>query len=326
MKTLRFILLSLATVLFLVAAKPSMQAAALHFDGVDDYVSIPNGAVNLANSSMTVEFWARRTAPGSPFDAVLTSGSTVAQNQHLHIGFRNNNVLTFAFWANDIDTPVTYTDDAWHHFACTYNSADRSRRIYADGVLVASDTALANFQGNSASMFIGLDAAGPSYFHGDLDEFRIWNTARTQAEVQANRSRRLLGTETGLLAYLRLDEGFGTTAGDSSGRGVLGTLVNGPTWNTTFDATQVPLAANLPASSVGNTTATLNALVNTNGLFGTNRFQYGPGSMALGLDGQNDEVVVTHTAALNAYPLTVSTWVRANGEKVALLTSTFRGR
>jgi len=36
--------------------------------------------------------------------------------------------------------------------------------------------------------------------------------------------------EETLLAYWKFDEGSGTTAGDSSGNGNDGTLVNGPTW------------------------------------------------------------------------------------------------
>jgi hypothetical protein len=39
-------------------------------------------------------------------------------------------------------------------------------------------------------------------------------------------------TEDGLLAYWKLDEGWGTTAADSSGTGNTATLVNSPSWST----------------------------------------------------------------------------------------------
>ena len=46
-----------------------------------------------------------------------------------------------------------------------------------------------------------------------------------------NPTGEVLGATTnGLVGYWNFDEGTGTTAGDSSGRGNTGTLVNGPTW------------------------------------------------------------------------------------------------
>src|SRR5206468_8362897 len=65
---------------------------------------------------------------------------------------------------------------------------------------------------------------------GMLYEVRIWNIARSQSEIQANMNHRLTGSEAYLLAYWAFDEGVGTTALDSTGHGLNGALVNGPTW------------------------------------------------------------------------------------------------
>lgn len=40
------------------------------------------------------------------------------------------------------------------------------------------------------------------------------------------------GADSGLVGWWKFDEGSGTTAGDASGNGNIGTLINGPTWTT----------------------------------------------------------------------------------------------
>ena len=43
-----------------------------------------------------------------------------------------------------------------------------------------------------------------------MDEFRIWNTARTESEIQSyNESNSLNGNEPGLVGYWKFDEGPG---------------------------------------------------------------------------------------------------------------------
>ena len=51
------------------------------------------------------------------------------------------------------------------------------------------------------------DTAGP--FNGRVSDCRVWNVARTPAEIQANYTNRLTGTEPGLAGYWPLT---GTTS------------------------------------------------------------------------------------------------------------------
>ena len=64
-----------------------------------------------------------------------------------------------------------------------------------------------------------------------IDEFRIWKTARTQAQINENMFRELTGSEDSLLVYYKMSDGTGTTVSDNkTGGSTNGTLVNGPTW------------------------------------------------------------------------------------------------
>jgi len=60
-------------------------------------------------------------------------------------------------------------------------------------------------------------------FHGAIDELRIWNVARSQAQLQQDRSELLQGNEANLVGYWTFDEDSGDqihdqTVGNNTGR------------------------------------------------------------------------------------------------------------
>jgi hypothetical protein len=74
-------------------------------------------------------------------------------------------------------------------------------------------------------LFLGTDILH-HHFTGSIDELRIWNTVRSQAQIQQNMNFRLIGNEAGLVGYYRFDEGTGATAIDATGSGNDGALKN----------------------------------------------------------------------------------------------------
>jgi hypothetical protein len=54
-----------------------------------------------------------------------------------------------------------------------------------------------------------------AYFPGLFDELRIWNIARSAADIAGTKDKTLTGTETGLVGYWQFNETSGTTAADS---------------------------------------------------------------------------------------------------------------
>jgi len=175
----------------------------MEFDGKNDHVDCGNG-INLANSSFTVEFWAKRNALGA-WNVVVGQGQTVA-NQGLHIGFQPDNKFTFAFYGNDLDTSTPITDFQWHHWVCSYNATTKERIIYLDGNVTIKNTASANYQG-TGNLFIGGFIAGDlRSFSGQLAEVRIWKKVLTSEEIKATMHQRLTGQEAGLLGYWPLSQ------------------------------------------------------------------------------------------------------------------------
>ena len=205
----------------------------LNFDGVNDYVEVPSG-INIANSSFTVEFYAKR-ASSDVNSMVLTQGYEV-NNGLLHIGFRDTNDFTFAFWYNDINIPATnyVSDNAWHHWSCVYDVINSTRQVYQDGILVGEDTGVATYNGNGI-LQIG-KRNSRDFFNGNLEDLRIWNVARTAEQINGSKNCELQGTETGLIAYYNFNQGANSATNTSETTAIDATGANNGTL-TNFDLT-----------------------------------------------------------------------------------------
>lgn len=266
----------------------SSAATHLNFDGVDDYVQVPAG-INLANSSFTVEFMAKRTATNVN-NYVLKQGNEV-NNNLLHIGFRDNNDFTFAFWFNDINIPVSnyVADTNWHHWSCVYNNVNGTRQVYQDGVLVASDSGVSPYTGSGAIQ-IGSFNGNYYFYNGGIDDVRIWNIVRTAEQVNGSKNCELQGTETGLVAYYKFNQGFDaadntsiTTLTDATANVNNGTLVNFTKTGTTSNflsgspvttGSVIPSAATVTTPVIYTQGATATALTATVGANGTSFVWY----------------------------------------------------
>jgi hypothetical protein len=104
----------------------------------------------------------------------------------------------------------------WVHLAAV--SGPGGMMLYANGVLVGQHTNTASFADIKVSQTNvfgrGLArVAGDEDFRGQMDEIRVWNHRRTEAQIRGSMRRRLTGTEDGLVGLWNFDDG---TAKDSS--------------------------------------------------------------------------------------------------------------
>ncbi|HXI54585.1 MAG TPA: LamG-like jellyroll fold domain-containing protein, partial [Polyangia bacterium] len=77
-------------------------------------------------------------------------------------------------------------------------------------------------------------------FTGKIDEFRMWNVARSAQEIADNYKLILKGDEPGLVAYYHFDDGTGTTLKDSSSKhhdAMFATGHPAPSWVDSTDLT-----------------------------------------------------------------------------------------
>ncbi|MGB0521984.1 MAG: LamG-like jellyroll fold domain-containing protein [Flammeovirgaceae bacterium] len=103
---------------------------------------------------------------------------------------------------------IRLQQNAWNHVVCVYDG-DAEVSIYVGGELATSGTVdstsgtLFDNQSN-VDWFIGQSALGDAY-RGNLDDIRIWNVARSLAQIRDNHLRQLTGNEQNLVAYFPLE-------------------------------------------------------------------------------------------------------------------------
>ncbi len=125
------------------------------------------------------------------------------------------------FLGNDLGDPTVLSKGTWYHIAFRYTATSKQQTIFVNGDQTSSRTAPTHFKG-TGTLFVG--SWRDDYLDGDIDELRIWNTARDAKDIKANMSRRLGGQEPGLAAYYHFEN---QNANDRSGSGHHGTLHGG---------------------------------------------------------------------------------------------------
>ena len=121
-------------------------------------------------------------------------------------------------------------DGQWHHVALVVDGT--SGRLYVDG----AQTGFLNWFNSPGAtttpepLQIGKYYNYPNTLLGLADEVSVWNVALTPAQLNACKNAPLTGSENGLVALWRFNEGTGPTAGDLTSNGHDGSLMNGPVW------------------------------------------------------------------------------------------------
>lgn len=172
----------------------------LDFDGSNDYVFVSNNsAFNFGGSSFTIEAWIKVNSFTKDWQALITKGED-AWRIHRYV---NTNYIAFGTAgspSNDLVSTISVNDGKWHHIAAVYDGSQK--RLYIDGVLDNSYTKSGISFNTADPVWIGNNYGSQSrHWHGNIDEVRIWNTARTAEQIRQNMFQQLSNSETNLLAY-----------------------------------------------------------------------------------------------------------------------------
>ncbi len=184
-------------------ATPIVKANALQLDGIDDQVEIQNSNLgNFGSDNFTIEMWAKTTDDNCalmgkrPICGCDNFWNFFIANGRLSAEFSTSN--TCGNYLNTAGTATNLANGNWHHIAFVRNGT--MLRFYVDGVLDKTVSSTQNLN-NAANMTIGSIVCPGSNFGGSMDEIRIWNIARSIAEINEKMNCTLTGNEAGLLAY-----------------------------------------------------------------------------------------------------------------------------
>lgn len=185
---------------------------------------------------LTLEMWIRAYTFGENrkvMGKIESDGSTF-DNGYV-MGFQNLNVYT-ELW-NPTLQQIPYgsagpipQDSVFVHLVSTYSANTGMMIDYVNGE-VAGETQVfpANpIVSNDAEFLIGAAPWGPNsfQFYGALDEVRVWNVARTEAQIREYMHKELKGDEEGLVAYYNFNGAYDSIVPDSGPFGNNGVLQN----------------------------------------------------------------------------------------------------
>ena len=198
---------------------------AAQFSSGNNYLTVSD-FTSLKPTQITLEAWVYADARMSSFAGIVaktTSGSWT--DGYALARFSDGTINFFVNNYQSGSVGVALPTGVWTHVAGVYNGS--ALQLYLNGSLVASKAYSTPISNTTAPLRIG-SAAGEYNWIGTIDDVRVWNIARTAADIAAGMGSPLTGTETGLAAYWKLDEGSGLNFIDSSGHGNSAVLANAP--------------------------------------------------------------------------------------------------
>jgi LruC domain-containing protein len=160
-----------------------VEGEALSFDGINDYVIVPNAENFNVTKKITIMAWAKteenktaKIAEKGDWD-----GHSILQDHWNGWGcqIRTADNKSYSIkWGNGI--PVF---GEWYHIAMTYNGV--KLKLYINGQLVKSKNVNGDLKVNNRDFAIGSNNGSHKFFHGCIDDVRFFNDALTQTQIQA---------------------------------------------------------------------------------------------------------------------------------------------
>jgi hypothetical protein len=219
------------------------SGSALNF-GAGKYGKVSLGAAmnnfdtNVSGRSFSYSMWFK-SSNVSATQTILSNNEACNNMGNFTIGLQAGNIRYGYYGAGGgalhYFTPVTaLQNNQWYHLEWTKTFGQLGVKAYLNGVpqTVVGDSVnlgytnlknilLGAWNGDGVTCTIGVDNPTPittSYLNGALDEVKIYNYIRTQKQVLEDMSANAQASKN-LVGYWKFDEGGGTTAKDSSGKG-----------------------------------------------------------------------------------------------------------
>ncbi len=211
---------------------------ALQFDGVNDFIDAGLNIQSFGGTAVyTLEARVNPASFGSSMIIVSRFNGTVEGEFNLGITPSGQVVFSREVAPFSIIGTTTLPLGAFSHISAVYDGVQSC--IFVNGVLDVCQNMGASRAAPNTPVLIGMayNANTPTHFpfQGKIDDVRIWNTARTQAQIQADMNTQLTGNEAGLVGYWNFNEGTGTIANDATANANqaslgAGVAANMPAW------------------------------------------------------------------------------------------------
>jgi len=160
------------------------------FDGIDDYIEIPDAPSLDLTDAITIEVWIK------PILESAAHGRYVAKSGAYYLGQHAADETMVRWEISGFSPTVLNTAtgivivDAFNHIVGTYNRLDggNNRKIYVNAIEQASDAQTATIPTNANVIHLGNlnTIQNVQNYKGIISEVRIYNRALSPVEVQRN--------------------------------------------------------------------------------------------------------------------------------------------
>ncbi len=238
--------LSLIYVSSVSAVVPGKFGDALEFDGVDDYVMVPDSpSLRIPSTEVTIEAWVWFASNSTGTQLIIrkwldSGGGSLSYvlgtiDSKIYGAVEEQGLKHFPTWTTNQTISDLGVNDTWVHVAFTWkkeNITGDDGNIFVNGLAVNTTFTP---QGYSENFTIGYNAYPlyfarkaesllSDYFKGGLDEVRISNVSRTTFNLTSAPT-----ADTNTIALWHFDEGAGSIVYDASPNANNGTIY-GATW------------------------------------------------------------------------------------------------
>jgi hypothetical protein len=210
---------------------PLNPAFALNFDGVNDYVALPDSLTSslTQGEGITVEYMFKGTDIKSAVVFKNSNGFIISGDSGKHV------ISSDGGFIDGLPIGGGIYDGEWHQIVFTWKrNTVNGFKSYLDGFLQAErNTADVTLPAITAGGSLGGSPATGNYMSGSMDEVRLWNRAMTNEEIEYRYLCILNGNVQGLRANFHFNQGYSnhnnstvTTLYDTSMHSNNGSLIN----------------------------------------------------------------------------------------------------
>jgi hypothetical protein len=286
-------------------------------------------SLRLFSDAITIEVWLKASSFNSEsgnINSIIRKNITPGAEIFL-LRFRNIDgapMLNMGFGSEvgGLRVDHEFVVGKWYHLAGTFDGSTIT--IFVNGLFVDNKNISGRLNIDQSDLYIGRGdptfSAG-EYFHGELDEIRLWNIARSQEQIQATINTTLTGNEDGLIGYWNFDDGTTKDLSGHSNDGILNgdaQVVESPHPASVAVQKKQPnmlLARWKLDEADGNDVADSSGNSCGGKLVGNPQWQPTGGKVdgALEFDGNGDCVQINDESAFDiAGPITIAAWFKVN--------------
>ncbi|MDD2775473.1 MAG: LamG domain-containing protein [Gallionella sp.] len=269
-----------------VSCELGKKGQAMIFNGVNNFLKVPNSASLNPDKQLTISLWMRPDDLSGDWYTIIHkggAGTNCLSNREYAVFLNGKEPSLYQMTAGDNNCQQFFNSKAngiskgqWVHYVGIVDLTNHVMKIYINGQLSVQQAITYNsFTQNAASLLIAYTEENFGYFKGALDEIQLYNRALSDAEI----------TNLYQLSYTNVASTNAATAN-----------ANGLIANWSFD----DCTAN-DSSSNGN-----NGVIN-----GTISCQQGKKGQAMIFNGSDSFIKVPNSPSLNPdKQLTISLWMR----------------